>query len=182
MISQIRTILSVIIVVALFLGGGLIFGGQPVAAADGEELDISRIELPEKGNPKLDSRLNQLVSANTTRKVESFAQEHNIEMVDDNVRVIVECLPDQIDEAVRAAADSGIVETSYRNLLQVVVPVSQLTAVADKPSVRLVRLPSYPVPDVVSEGVALIHADDWQTASFNGTGVKVGILDGGFSG
>ena len=33
-----------------------------------------------------------------------------------------------------------------------------------------------------SEGVELINADEWQTASYNGTGVKVAILDGGFSG
>jgi len=73
-------------------------------------------------------------------------------------------------------------EASYENLIQVVVPISQLTTLADAPSIRLVRMPLESLPDVVSEGVALINADDWQTASFNGTGVKVGILDGGFSG
>jgi subtilisin family serine protease len=43
-------------------------------------------------------------------------------------------------------------------------------------------MPQQPLPAAVSEGVALINADDWQAASYNGTGVKVGILDGGFTG
>ena len=41
----------------------------------------------------------------------SFAQERNIDLVDDKVRVIVECLPDQIDAAVEAASNLGIVFT-----------------------------------------------------------------------
>ncbi len=181
MLSRIRIILSVIIV-ALLLSSGLPFGEQPAAAADGEELDLPPIELPEKGNPKLDSQLNQLVSAETPKRAASFAQESNIEMVDGNVRVIIECLPDQVDAAVKAAGALGVVETSYRNLLQVVVPIPQLTALADIPGIRLVRLPWYPLPDIVSEGVGLINANEWQTAGFTGAGVKVAILDGGFSG
>ena len=35
---------------------------------------------------------------------------------------------------------------------------------------------------VTSEGVSLINADDWQAAGYDGSGVKVGIVDGGFSG
>jgi hypothetical protein len=33
-----------------------------------------------------------------------------------------------------------------------------------------------------SEGVALINANDWHTAGYTGAGVKIAILDGGFSG
>jgi len=91
-------------------------------------------------------------------------------------------LPDQVAAAVKTAGALGVVETSYRNLLQVVMPVSQLTTLADTPGIRLVRMPQYPLPAAVSEGVALVNADDWQAAGYNGTGVKVAILDGGFSG
>ncbi len=179
---KVKQVLGVIIIVALLLSSGLPFGEQPAAAADGEELDLPPIELPDKGNPKLDSQLNQLVLAQTLKRAASFAQESNIKMVDGNVRVIVECLPDQVDAAAKAAGALGVVETSYRNLLQVVVPISQLTALADTPSIRLVRLPWYPLPDVVSEGVGLINANEWQTtAGYTGTGVKIAILDGGFT-
>ena len=156
MLNRIRTILSVIIIVALLLGSGLLLGEQPAAATDGEELNLPPIELPEKGNPKLDSQLNQLVSAQTPKGAASFAQESNIELVDDNVRVIVECLPGQVDAAVKAVGTLGVVETNYRNLLQIVVPISNLTALADTLSIRLVRLPWEPLPDVISEGVELI--------------------------
>ena len=151
MINQIRTILSVIIIMALLLGSGLPFGEQPATAADGEESDLPPLELPEKGNPKLDSQLNQLVSAQTSRRAATFAQESNIELVDGNVRVIVECLPDQIDAAVEAASALGVVETSYRNLLQVVVPITSLTTLADAESIRFIRLPQYPSPDTKGE-------------------------------
>jgi len=181
--NQIRTILSVLIIMALLLGGSLPFGEQPAAADDGERQDLPPIELPEKGNPKLDSQLNRLVSAQTSRRAASFAQESNIELVDGNVRVIVESLPDQVDATAKTASALGVVETSYRDLLQVVVPVSQLMALADTASIRLVRLPWYPLAaDNVSEGVALINADEWQAAGYNGTGVKVAILDSGFTG
>ena len=182
MLSQIRTLLSVIIIMALLLSSGLLLGEQPAAAADGEELDLPPIELPDKGNPKLDSQLNQLVSAQTSRKAAGFVQGSNIELVEGNVRVIVECLPGQVDAAVKAAGALGVVEASHRNLLQVTVPVSQLTALADTSGIRLVRLPWYPLPDIVSEGVAVINAEEVQTAGYSGAGVKVAILDGGFTG
>ncbi len=182
MLNQIRTILSVIIITALLLGSGLPFGEQPAAAADGEGQDLPPIELPKKGNPKLDSQLNQLVSAETPEKAASFAEETNIDLVDGNVRVIVECLPDQVDAASRAASELGTIETSYRNLLQVIVPITQLEALAANPSISLVRLPQYPLLATVSEGVALINADEWQTAGYTGAGVKVAILDVGFTG
>ena len=142
MLNKIRTILSVIIIMALLLSSGLPFGEQPAAAADGEESDLPPLELPEKGNPKLDSQLNQLVSAQTSKKAASFVQESNIELMDGDVRVIVESLPDQVDAATEAATALGAsVETSYNNLLQVVVPIAELTALADTPSISLVRSP-----------------------------------------
>ncbi len=183
MSKLIRLIIGISLIISpLLLGSGPPFGGQPAAASDGEDLDLPQIELPEKGNPKLDSQLDQLVSAERRNQVTSFAQQSNIAMVDGNVRVIVECLPDQVDAIVKAASALGVVETSYRNLLQMLVPVPQLAILADTPGVHLVRMPWYPLPAVVSEGAQVIKADEWQTAGYTGEGVKVAILDGGFTG
>jgi len=107
--------------------------------------------LPDKGNPKLDSQLNQLVSAERRGEAASFAEQSDIELVEGNVRVIVECLPDQIDAAVKAVSALGVVETSYRNLLQVVVPITSLTTLADAESIRFIRLPQYPLPGAKGE-------------------------------
>ena len=73
--------LSVIIIIALLFVSGLPFIEQPAAADDGENLDLSYAELPEKGNPKLDSQLNRLVAAETPEQIVSFALESNIDMV-----------------------------------------------------------------------------------------------------
>jgi len=76
-IKLIKLIFSVAVIISLLIGGSLLFGGQQITAAEGEELDASRIERPEKGNPKLDSQLNQLVSANTTKRVAALRQSNH---------------------------------------------------------------------------------------------------------
>ncbi|MFC1933846.1 S8 family serine peptidase [Chloroflexota bacterium] len=178
-----KKIISVIIIMALLFSNGLLFGEKPAAAADQEVRNLPPIELPEKGNPKLNSQLNQLVSAETRGEVTGFARQRNILLVDGNVRVIIECMPGQLDAATEAASALGAsVETSYRDWLQVTVPISRLTALADTRIIRLVRLPWYPLPTVVSEGVGLINADGWHTAGYTGAGVKIAVLDGGFTG
>ena len=102
--------------------------------------------LPEKGNSKLDSQLNQLIQAERLGDAASFAAQSSIELIDGSVRIIVESLPEQVDATTKAASALGVVETSYGDLLQVLVPVASLTTLAYEASVRFVRLPQYPVP------------------------------------
>jgi PBP1b-binding outer membrane lipoprotein LpoB len=108
--------------------------------------------LPEKGDPKLDSQLNQLIQAEKLGDAASFAEQSNIKLVDGDVRVIVESLPEQVEATTKAASALGVVETSYGDLLQVLVPVASLTTLADAASVRFVRLPQYPVPGTEGGG------------------------------
>ncbi|MFC2018850.1 S8 family serine peptidase [Chloroflexota bacterium] len=106
-----------------------------------------------------------------------------MDLANDRVRVVIECLPGQVNTATEAAIALGSdVEKNYRNLLQVVAPITSLTALAQSPFVSLIRMPYYGHPEAISEGVGLINADDWNTAGYTGTGVKVAILDGGFTG
>ncbi len=145
----------------LLLSSCPVFGGQP--ASDEEGLDLSQTELPEKGNPNLDSQLNQLVRAEMRGEAASFAQQSNIELVDGNVRVIIECVPGQLDAATEAAIALGAsVETSYGNLLQVVVPIASLTTLADSPSIHFIRLPQYPLPGATNGDGGLINRTEWQ--------------------
>jgi hypothetical protein len=107
---------------------------------------------PDKGNPKLDSQLNQLVLAESRGEAASFAKQSNIELVDGAVRVIIECAPGQLEAATKAATSAGAkLETSYENLLQVVVPITSLTTLADAASIRFIRLPQYPSPGAKGE-------------------------------
>jgi len=185
MMAQIRNIFTILLIAALLLGMGLPFGEEPALANEGEEeqLDLTEIELPDKGNHKLDSQLNRLVSKADARRSLITVPESSENVTEESVRVILEVLPGQVDAASRAAGNLGVIEASYGNLLQVTVPVSRLAALADDPNIRLVRMPQTPIPaTVTSEGAARINADDWNSAGYNGTGVKVGILDVGFSG
>jgi hypothetical protein len=157
------------------------FDGQ-VFADEGDSDGISLAELPAKENPKLDSQLNQMVASQNQRQMAVMAQENSFELVEDNIRVIVECLPGQVSSIVQAASDLGIVETSHRDSLQVVVPVSRLTALADTPGIQLVRMPMQPMFSATSEGTDVIGSTTWNAAGYTGEGVKVAILDGGFTG
>jgi len=78
----------------------------------------------------------------------------------------------------------GRVETTYRNLVQSVVPIYAIQDLAYYSSVKYLRLPKKPVPFVVSEGVEKTGADLWQNVIpyRSGENVKVCILDLGFSG
>lgn len=144
---------------------------------------------PEKqGNPKLESRLNQLVdalSAYGSAGVETVAANMALSIDRGAVRVIAEAMPGRADAVIARAASLGIpVEGTYKDLVQVVVPVSLLPIIADDEAVGFVRLPweSVPLGTVTGEGVALINADDWHAAGFTGEGVKVAVLDKGFEG
>ncbi|MBI4295918.1 MAG: S8 family serine peptidase, partial [Chloroflexi bacterium] len=135
-----------------------------------------------KGNPKLDSKLNQRISDPKASQSPGSAQPNSLQG-GDSVRVIIEVAPGQVENVKKAVAGLGAVEASHGDMVQAVVATAQLAAIADVPGVKFVRVPDEPVTDVtISEGVALTNANSWQTGGYTGTGVKVAILDGGFAG
>ncbi len=141
-----RRLSTIIIVVMLASIGMLVL--VAVACTSGQDrIDLPPSDLPDKGNPKLDSQLNQLVDAEGHGEAASFAEQSDIELVDGAVRVIIECVPGQLEAATEAATNAGAqLETSYDNLLQVVVPITSLTTLADAASIHFIRLPQYPLP------------------------------------
>lgn len=84
----------------------------------------------------------------------------------------------------RAIASSGIkIERQIRNLHQVRMPAAKVKAFLDKmPQGVSARLP-YPhsANTVISQGVNLTGAADMHNLAFDGTGVKIGIIDMGFT-
>lgn len=120
---------------------------EPVDSSEKEKLELAGSEG--KGNPKLDSLLDQLVRAETRGEAALFAEQSNIELVNNSVRVILECVPGQLEVATKAATDAGAtLEASYDNLLQVVVPIARLSTLADATSIHFIRLPQQPLPAV----------------------------------
>jgi len=183
-LSHMFKIATVAFIAALILASLPIMAPTTIAS-DGNEDQVPDgllIELPKKGNPKLDSQLNQMVSAQNELQLSLMARESSVQLEENSVRVIIECLPGQVGTVIQAAGNFGVVETSYGDSLQVMIPVSQLISMADNPGIQLVRLPQKPMLSAVSEGTELIGATIWHTAGHTGEGVKVAILDRGFTG
>src|SRR3989344_3868036 len=83
-----------------------------------------------------------------------------------------------------AAAGGGTLGFSSNNLHEVVLPGGKLSQLIGRlPSAYVVRFP-YPhqALAVTGQGVALTGAGDMQTLGQNGAGIKIGIIDLGFTG
>jgi len=191
MLKRTGIILSLAVTTAFLMGMGLPIGAHP-AAADEKELHLSGTSVgdasvslgePDKANPRLSSHLDRLIDAESRGEAEAFAGPRRIELLDgDKVRITIECVPGHLGAVAETAGAYGIVEMSNRSLVQAVVPITSLTALAGVEGIRRVRLPWYPDVNAESEGVELIKADVWYDSGngYGGTGVKVGILDVGF--
>ena len=155
-------------------------------AGGGKSIDIGVALPPRKGSPKLESSLARVVEAFQREDQPAPADGASFTvapLADGRVRVIVEAAPGRAEDAAALARSLGAtVETSYGDLVQVSAPIGALQALASSDAVRFVRQPYVLEPAVVSEGVPIINADDWQAAGLNGSGVKVAVLDLGFQG
>lgn len=95
---------------------------------------------------KLDFNVKRLISAYEEGTVEEFAQQNKIELKDNSVTIVLECKTGQDEAVAKEIIKYGATQIIYsRGLVQGVVPITNLTVLADIPSVTLVRLPIYPV-------------------------------------
>jgi hypothetical protein len=95
--------------------------------------------------PHLDSALSKLVTIYETGGIEAAmdsAKSQGIQTADGMVRVIIEAKPGGKAAAMDAVSVAGgKVETSYEDLVQALVPIGQLKALAGNAAVNLIRLP-----------------------------------------
>jgi hypothetical protein len=174
-------LITIMIMVLLF--SSFVSTLQPSANAANGPSELSLDGLPAKGNPKLDSTLNSLVSDSSGEQSGFLTSQEGLSLTENTIRVIIESSLGQSDEILPSLATMGTIESTYGNDIQMVVPVSNITQLAEISSINKVRVPILPlVSTVTSEGVPLINADDWQDAGYDGGGVKMGILDVGFAG
>lgn len=82
----------------------------------------------------------------------------------------------------RIRAREGRILSTYKHLIHAEVPLSFLYELASMKEVRSIYQPDVDDLDVVSEGVADIQASLWHGAGFDGSGMKVAILDSSFQG
>jgi subtilisin family serine protease len=119
----------------------------------------------------------------TTTPALTVARARDVAIVEDKVQVIVESTGDRSQTAAAVRAVGGTVQGEYEDLVQALVAPAQLEPLAASPAVKYIRRPAQMHPDAVtSEGVAASGANVWQTAGVSGSGVKVGVIDFGFTG
>lgn len=138
-------------------------------------------------NAKLEASLGQLASIYAQGgevQTSALSGGQSLSLVDGMVRLVATVQIGHEEEVSAAiAALGGFVEVSYGSELQFLAPLATGPAIADLPGVAYVMQPNYPVAQAVtSEGVQVIGADFWKAAGLRGKGVKVGIVDGGFTG
>lgn len=184
-----RFLLSTILALSFIfsLSGGFFSNasGTVHAEAGPAELYPASTEFTDSDNPRLDSTLNRMVRESEARLTWILTAMVENTVPEDRVQVVIECLTDDYSSVLDSVDTLGaFFEAGRENLLQVNVPVLSLTALSANENINLIRIPMEPMYSTVytSQGVALINADDWQASGFDGTGVKVGVLDGGFDG
>jgi subtilisin family serine protease len=182
-----RRLLPVALVAATALVLGLpaaAFGPMPAYGA-GPSFGLP-LQLTIDKHPKLDSHLLAVASATRSGGVPEglrVAGERKVAVSTADVRVVVTADGSRsvVGDAIQAVG--GRVEAEYADLVQAFVPLGALRALAELPFVRYVGQPSIPIADsVVDEGVGETNAIAWQGAGVSGSGVKVGIIDLGFTG
>jgi subtilisin family serine protease len=98
------------------------------------------------------------------------------------VRVVIET-HDVASARAAVRATGGRVERSAKGLVQALVSNSELERLEQRPGVDRVRAPYTRIENAVSgEEVSTALASAWHQQGFTGKGVKVAIIDGGFTG
>ncbi|HEX7151585.1 MAG TPA: S8 family serine peptidase [Thermoanaerobaculia bacterium] len=136
---------------------------------------------------KLTSEFQELARLDRWRgraAAQSFAAERGLSFSGATVKVVIQFVPGSV-VAVKSHLHTlgATVETVATDLILARVPVSALQALASADEVKIVRRPHAPTPfGATSEGVNAMGAIAWHAAGRKGAGVKVAILDLGFSG
>jgi len=115
----------------------------------------------------------------------AYAQQAHINMQGDNVVVTVMPRAGKTTDVFNNhdfSQAQAVVQARARHSMRVLVPIARLENFAEKLArIGMVKEQVKPVPDAIqSEGIALMNADTWQAEGYQGSGVKVAIIDGGF--
>jgi len=161
---------------------------------------------PAKSNAKVQSSVVELAATRLEAGPEAaadYASTHGLDLKDDKVKVVVEAGNQQSAGAPSASASAAVdtataalatattilatagatIDTTYGSLIQANIPLDSIQQLSTDPSINYIREPRKPTAfTTTSEGVADIAANVWQGAGNNGAGVKIAVLDPGFTG
>lgn len=149
-------------------------------------LDASVPSYSNQNLSRLQGVLAQLAQASSQgHSLEPLARSRGVAVAQGRVQVVVEAQSTSAIPAIHLelASRGALDVSSYRLWVQAKVPLDQLINLSNARGVRYVRVPYVAKPaSVVSEGVSLIGAQDYQRLGLQGNGVKIAIIDLGFEG
>ena len=133
-------------------------------------------------NPKLDSAFVAL-SAREGAAARTFAKQRGLDVEADAARVSVLAHDVAGARAALRSAGATAVRSAGGRVLEARVPTDALRSLAASSAVKYVaQLPYVEAQATNGEGPAATGADAWHAAGVDGTGVKVAIVDLGFTG
>jgi hypothetical protein len=137
-------------------------------------------------HPKLESVLADLYKEHQKGafSAQTFAKQRDL-AIEDHEKITVFIIfkdKESVDaDALRTMGAEIIKGTD--NVIKVSAPISNLVGMAERiKGIAFIQLPSRPHLDTVSEGVGITNASLHHSAGVLGTGVKVAVIDAGFSG
>ncbi|HRV92716.1 MAG TPA: S8 family serine peptidase [Anaerolineae bacterium] len=145
-------------------------------------------------HPKLDSILVDLATADdvSISSVEKLVENGAIRLSDDQVHVQISIDPNQLESAVAVVVEAGGEVTKVsadKTLMQGWLPIDALESITAYSYIYYVRPPLTPILEEplnvgssTTEAIDDINATAWHAAGYRGDGVKIAIVDAGFTG
>lgn len=142
-------------------------------------------------NLKLDTSLAELAAAHNQLSINLTAQKHDLNVADQRVQVHLRINQDRLEDVLQAVAVAGGEVTKSSpdgSVLQGWLPLTALESLSTRADIFQIQQPAQltyfdlDVGALTTEGLAALNGTAWHTAGFNGQGVKIGVIDGGYDG
>ena len=190
MLGGVRINIAIGALAAVTLSFAAALAGYPVTLADdgdpGDEPEITQLDemvpLPPKPTyPRLDSQLNRMVERIGQVSPQMLAYDAPLYQ-GASVAVTVR-LSDNASSTAEFLTNGGATVANVGvDYIEAYVPVTLLVPLAERDEVLRVDTIIPPQPQVLSQGTTVHGSPKWNARGFTGTGVRVGIIDGGFQG
>lgn len=166
------------------IGVAIAGGASGNARGNALRVDLTSLRQPTQERSALDSALTAVArdaQSHGTPAAMAVAASSGLTTAGNLVSVIVEA--SGVDQAKRSIVSAGgVVRGANLDLIDADVPPGSLESLAKSAGARYIRTPARPVSLTVSgEGVARSNAINLQDAGITGSGVKIAIIDVGFS-
>jgi subtilisin family serine protease len=120
---------------------------------------------------------------------QDFADKHSMVLKDSSLQVEIIGPQETMNELIAAVeAAGGTYQGHYQSLLQAMVPIDALESLAQQPEVQVIRDPIRPellgpplAGTVNTEGLGPANASAWHSAGYTGSGIRVAVVDAGFT-